>query len=156
PFQTLPAPSREQIRMLALSPDNRRIAIAVSDPLKEKASYLGVVDLATKREVCHFPEKLVERLVWDPRGNLLGVSELKERFKVSTTLQGCVVFRRDWTLVNRATAGFSTDGRFAVLGGPNRNGGPSLLVDLDRLDDYLATNDYNNGNLKLEDIDRAA
>ena len=168
PFQTLPGDGRERIRILALSPDKGRIAIAAADPLRDNASYLRVVDLATNRELCRFPGALVERLLWSPKGNLLGVWELKQRmpdgsytdansrFLVSATSQGCGVFRRDWALTNRAPAGFSADYRYAVLGGPNRNGGPSLLVDFDRLDDYLATNYYNNGNLNLEDVDRAA
>jgi hypothetical protein len=168
PFQTLPAGGRERVRRLALSPDKGRIAIAAADPLRDNASYLRVVDLNTDQELCRIPGALVERLLWSPKGNLLGLWELKQRtpsgsytdadsrFVVSVTPQGCDVFRRDWALTNRAPAGFSADGRYAVLGGPNLNGGPSLLVDFDHLDDYLATNDYNNGNLNLEDVDRAA
>jgi WD40 repeat protein len=168
PFKTLPAGGRERIRGLALSPDNGRIAIAAADPLRNNASYLRVVDLYTDQELCRIQGALVERLVWSPKRNLLGLWELKQRtpagsytdadsrFVLSATPQGCGVFRRDWALINRAPAGFSADGRYAVLGGPNQNGGPSLLVDFDRLDDYLATNYYNNGNLNLEDVDRAA
>ena len=155
-YQTVSTPKTEQISALAFSPDEQWIAVSTVDPSDRTHSNVSIIDLAGKHVSCDLRFSAVKRLVWSPRGNLLTAVGTRGNVVTASmvTLPACTVWL-DYSLRNRVAAGFSNDGRYAVLGGPNRNGGPSLLVDFDHLDEYLEVSDYNNGNLGIEGVDRA-
>lgn len=145
-----------RVAALSLSPDGGRVAISVQDSGNHRRSRFAIVEVDSRSVTCAMSEPLVDSLLWSAAGQWLGVKGPRDR-SVRDLLSPTCGFLAGTTFSNRALAGVSADGGELVLGGPSRNGGPSLLVDLSRRSDYSEDwSERNPGNLKIEDVDKAA